>query len=94
MSKLEPRDRAAETVSGPSRSDRVGRSSTPDQVAAAVRTAVARGIATTFGRMTRDINLDPDIGAGHAAAAGRLDPILAGEVLSATWDVARGRWNP
>jgi hypothetical protein len=94
LSRLEPRDRAAETVPGPSRSDRVGRSSAPDQVAAAARTAVARGITTTFGRRARDIGLDPDLGAGHAVAPGILDPILAGEVLSATWDAARRRWKP
>lgn len=47
-----------------------------------------------FGRMARDIGLDPDLGAGHAAAAGMLDPVLAGEVPSATWDAARGRWKP
>jgi len=47
-----------------------------------------------FGRMARDIGLDPDIRAGHAAAAGMLDPILAGVVLSATWDAAGGCWKP
>jgi hypothetical protein len=47
-----------------------------------------------FGRMARDIGLDPDLGAGHAAASAMLDPVLAGEAPSATWDAAEGRWAP
>jgi hypothetical protein len=44
--------------------------------------------------MARDIGLDPDIGAGYAPASGRLDRILAGEVVSATWGATDGRWKP
>jgi len=47
-----------------------------------------------FGRIARDIGLDPDIVVGHATAAGMLEPILAGEVPSATWAAAGGRWKP
>ena len=47
-----------------------------------------------YGRMAREIGLDPDLGAGHAGASGMLDPVLAGEVQSGAWDAASGRWKP
>ncbi len=37
-----------------------------------------------YGRMCRDMGLDPDLGAGHGLAASLVDPVLAG--------VARGSW--
>ena len=46
-----------------------------------------------YGRMAREIGLDPDLGAGHAAAARMLDPVLSGEVVSGTWDPAAGGWR-
>jgi hypothetical protein len=46
-----------------------------------------------YGRMAREIGLDPDIEAGHAAAARMLDTVLSGEVVSASWDPATGRWR-
>ena len=46
-----------------------------------------------YGRMARDIGLDPDIDAGHATAARLLDPVLGGDVMSATWDPATRIWR-
>ncbi len=46
-----------------------------------------------YARMAREIGLDTDLGAGHAAAARMLDPILSGEVDSATWDPGDGGWR-
>jgi predicted nucleotidyltransferase component of viral defense system len=46
-----------------------------------------------YARMARDIGLDPDLGAGHAAAARMLDPVLSGEVASATWQPDHGKWQ-
>ena len=41
-----------------------------------------------YGRMCRDIGLEPDLGAGHELAALLVDPVLAGEVVAGTWDPA------
>jgi predicted nucleotidyltransferase component of viral defense system len=46
-----------------------------------------------FGRMARDIGLDPDLDAGHATAARLLDPVLSGDVMSATWDPSTRNWR-
>ncbi len=46
-----------------------------------------------YARMARDIGLDPDLGAGHAVAARMLDPVLSGEVASATWNPGDGGWR-
>ena len=47
-----------------------------------------------YGRMCRDIGLEPDLGAGHDLAASLVDPVLAGDVTSARWDPSTGRWRP
>ncbi len=47
-----------------------------------------------YGRMARTIGLDGDLRGGHAMAARMLDPILASETSSATWDRAAGAWRP
>jgi hypothetical protein len=46
-----------------------------------------------YGRMCRDIGLDPDLGAGHGVAARLLDPVLAGEVAGGTWDPDARSWH-
>jgi len=46
-----------------------------------------------YGRMCRDIGLDPDLDAGHATAAHLVDPVLAGEVAAGTWDPAARIWR-
>lgn len=46
-----------------------------------------------FGRICRDIGLDPDLGAGHELAASLVDPVLAGEVVAGTWDPAARGWR-
>lgn len=35
----------------------------------------------------------PELAAGHREAARLLDPILAGEVTTGTWDPTRRRWT-
>jgi hypothetical protein len=45
-----------------------------------------------YGRMCRDIGLDPDLDAGHAAAVRLLDPVLTGDVVSGTWDPSASGW--
>jgi hypothetical protein len=47
-----------------------------------------------FGRMARDIGLDPDLEAGHALAARMLDPILSGAISSGTWQPVAQGWQP
>jgi hypothetical protein len=46
-----------------------------------------------YGRMCRDIGLDPNLGAGHGLAAALLDPVLAG-TAGGTWDPAARSWRP
>ncbi len=46
-----------------------------------------------YGRMCRDIGLDPDLDAGHATAARLLDHVFAGDVTSATWDPSTKNWR-
>ena len=46
-----------------------------------------------YGRMCRDIGLDPDLGAGHDLAVRLVDPVLAGEVVAGTWDPAARSWR-
>ena len=46
-----------------------------------------------YGRMCRDIGLDPDLDAGHDLAAALVDPVLAGGVAEGTWDPAARSWR-
>lgn len=46
-----------------------------------------------YGRMCRDIGLDPDPGTGHDLAVRLVGPVLAGEVVSGTWDPAARCWR-
>ena len=46
-----------------------------------------------YGRMCRDIGLDPDLGVGHSHAAALLDPVFAGTARG-TWDPASRSWRP
>ena len=46
-----------------------------------------------YGRMCRDIGLDPDLGAGHDLAVRLVDPVLAGEVVAGSWDPAARSWR-
>jgi hypothetical protein len=46
-----------------------------------------------YGRMCRDIGLDPDLRAGHALAAALLDPVLGGRAEGA-WDPRTRSWQP
>ncbi len=46
-----------------------------------------------YGRMAREIGLDPDLAAGHALAARLLDPILSGEVAAGTWHPGHEGWR-
>ena len=46
-----------------------------------------------YGRMARGIGLDPDLDAGHATAARLLDPVLSGNVMSATRDPPTRSWR-
>jgi hypothetical protein len=46
-----------------------------------------------YGRMCRDIGLDPDLGAGQSLAASLVDPVLAG-TAAGTWDPAARSWRP
>lgn len=46
-----------------------------------------------YGRMARDIRLDPDLGTGHALAARMLDPVLSGEVRAGAWVSKDGEWR-
>jgi hypothetical protein len=46
-----------------------------------------------YGRMCRDIGLEPDPGAGHALAAALLDPVLGGRAEGA-WDPRTRSWWP
>jgi hypothetical protein len=46
-----------------------------------------------YGRMCRDIGLEPGLHAGHAAAARLLDPVLTGDVMSGTWDPSASGWT-
>jgi hypothetical protein len=47
-----------------------------------------------YGRMCRDIGLDPDLGAGHGLAALLVDPVLAGGLAEGTWDPVTRSWRP
>ena len=47
-----------------------------------------------YGRMTRDIGLEPDLDDGHATASRLLDPVLGGDVMSGTWEPRTGAWRP
>jgi hypothetical protein len=51
------------------------------------------GWRVPYGRMSRDIGLEPDLHAGHAVAARLLDPVLTGDVMSGTWDPSAGCWT-
>jgi hypothetical protein len=46
-----------------------------------------------YGRMARDIGLEPDLDAGHDLAASLVDPALAGEVVSGSWDPGTRGWR-
>jgi len=46
-----------------------------------------------YGRMARDIGLEPDLDAGHDLAASLVDPVLTGEVVAGTWDPATRGWR-
>lgn len=46
-----------------------------------------------YGRMARDIGLDPDLDAGHATAARLLDPVFTGDVISASWNPSTRNWR-
>jgi len=46
-----------------------------------------------FGRMGRDIGLEPDLDAGHDLAASLVDPVVAGDVVAGTWDPATRGWR-
>jgi hypothetical protein len=46
-----------------------------------------------YGRMAREIGLDPDLDSGHALAARLLDPVLSGEVAAGIWHPGDGRWR-
>jgi predicted nucleotidyltransferase component of viral defense system len=46
-----------------------------------------------YGRMAREIGLDPDLEAGHALAARLLDPVLSQEVAAGTWRLGHGGWR-
>ena len=46
-----------------------------------------------YGRMCRDMGLDPDPGAGHELAARLVDPVLTGEVVAGSWDPATRAWR-
>jgi hypothetical protein len=45
-----------------------------------------------YGRMCRDIGLEPDLGAGQQLAASLVDPVLTGEVVAGSWDPAARSW--
>jgi hypothetical protein len=47
-----------------------------------------------YGRMCRDIGLDPDLRAGHALATRLVDPVLAGTIDRGTWNPAEASWRP
>ena len=49
--------------------------------------------AVAYGRMAREIGLDPDLEVGHALAARLLDPILSGEVGAGSWHHGDGGWR-
>jgi len=40
-----------------------------------------------------EVGIDPDLGAGHAAAAALLDPVLQARVHSGMWDPTSLRWK-
>jgi hypothetical protein len=46
-----------------------------------------------YGRMCREIGLDPDLGAGHDLAANLLDPVLGG-TAEGTWEPVIRSWRP
>lgn len=47
-----------------------------------------------YGRLAREVGLDPDVRTGFALAAAFLDPILAGTVSDrAQWESLRGAWE-
>ena len=46
-----------------------------------------------YGRMCRDIGLEPDLGAGQRLAASLVDPVLTGEVVAGSWDPATRAWR-
>lgn len=46
-----------------------------------------------YSRMCRDIGLHPDLGAGHDLAASLVDPVLAGTVVTGSWDPATRSWH-
>jgi predicted nucleotidyltransferase component of viral defense system len=46
-----------------------------------------------YGRMAGGIGLDVNLATGRAAAARMLDPVLAGDVRSGTWDPRNQRWT-
>ena len=46
-----------------------------------------------YGRMSRDIGLEPDLDAGQQLAASLVDPVLAGEVVAGSWDPATRAWR-
>lgn len=48
----------------------------------------------SYQRLAREVDLDPDVNAGHARAAAFLDPILQGAVADeARWDSASWAWQ-
>jgi hypothetical protein len=47
-----------------------------------------------YGRMARTMGLEAELGAGFDLARQMLDPILASDVRSGTWDPVSRRWSP
>jgi hypothetical protein len=49
--------------------------------------------ARPFGRLAAEVGISADLATGHQEAAALLDPVLAGEVTSGTWDPTRRLWG-
>lgn len=48
--------------------------------------------AVPFRRLAEEVDLPPDLAAGHRAAAALFDPVLKREVSQGSWDFERGKW--
>ena len=46
-----------------------------------------------YRQLAMEVGIDPDLSAGHAAAAALLDPVLDDRVASALWDPTALRWE-
>jgi hypothetical protein len=49
--------------------------------------------ARPFGRLAAEVGISAELAAGHQDAAAMLDPVLAAEVTSGSWDPTRRRWG-